>query len=60
MKDEMRSEITYLFSVELCCFSVQCLEECGSCFRTLAVILVSDFLTGSLIEVTHCVSKAYR
>ena len=23
----MRSEISYLFLVELCCFSVQCLEE---------------------------------
>ena len=29
MENEMRSEITYLFLVELCRFPVQCLEECS-------------------------------
>ena len=29
MENEMRSEITYLFLVEQCCFPVQCLEECS-------------------------------
>ena len=28
MKNEMGNEITYLVLVGLCCFSVQCLEEC--------------------------------
>ena len=27
MKNEMESQVTYLFLVELCCFSVQFLEE---------------------------------
>ena len=50
----MESSSTYLILVELCCFPVQCLEErwhntdvscfvLQFCFRTLAVILVSDF-----------------
>ena len=43
---KMESQATYLFLVELCCFHGQCLDSnvyvFGSCFRTIAVILVSD------------------
>ena len=42
----MKSWTTFLFSVELCCFPVQCLEE-----WTLAVILVSDLLRVSLEKI---------
>ena len=39
MKNDLRGEVTYLF-----CCCVRCLlEECWHDFRTLAVILVSEF-----------------
>ena len=64
--DEKRNNLSFL--VELCCFPVQCLEECwhnnvfGSCFRTLAVILVSIFIYFFLQEArsqTNLISALY-
>ena len=42
MKNEMRSEMTYLFWLSYVIFLFM-FSAFGSCFRTLAVILVSDF-----------------